>query len=109
MKIVFLIAALEVIALSMWAVVRSGKRRSKVPMAPLESSLANTLKSPRPDSLDALHWAYMNEWHLEGQADDRRPMHGTVGDSTGSPSARRSIARRSHLSMCKEWSKTRHE
>jgi len=64
---------------------------------------------PTQSELDSVRWAQQNEWLLEGQADDRTPMNGSVKDSGGPPSVQRSFARRSHQVMFKKWSQTRHD
>ena len=58
---------------------------------------------------DSVAWARLNPWLLEGQADHRIPMNGSVKDSGGTPSVQRSIARRSHQLMFKKWSQARHD
>jgi len=62
-----------------------------------------------PKSSATLRWAFINGWKVEPQSDDRAPMFGAVAPSTGSPSARRSRARRRHQAMFKEWSQDRHD
>jgi len=64
---------------------------------------------PAQSEFDSVRWAQQNEWLLEGQADDRTPMNGSVKDSGGPPSVQRSFARRSHQVMFKKWSQTRHD
>jgi hypothetical protein len=66
------------------------------------------VKSPTSSFSDAIY-RQLQEGHFEGQADDRRPMLGSVGKSTGSASARRSIARLAHQVMYKKWSQERHD
>ena len=58
---------------------------------------------------DSVRWSQLNHWLVEGQADDRTPMNGSVKDSGGPPSVQRSFARRSHQAMFKKWSQTRHD
>ena len=58
---------------------------------------------------DPNRWAQLNPWLLEGQADDRTPMNGSVKDSGGPPTVQRSFARRSHQAMFKTWSQARHD
>jgi hypothetical protein len=58
---------------------------------------------------DSARWAQLNHWLVEGQADDRTPMNGSVKNSGGTPSVQRSFARRSHQAMFKKWSQTRHD
>jgi hypothetical protein len=65
--------------------------------------------SPAPVEFDPVRWAQLNPWLLEGQADDRTPMNGSVKDSGGPPSVQRSFARRSHQAMFKTWSQARHD
>ncbi|HXQ35596.1 MAG TPA: hypothetical protein VN843_16385 [Anaerolineales bacterium] len=65
--------------------------------------------SPAPSEFDSVRWAQLNQWLLEGQADDRIPMNGSVKDSGGTPSRQRSFARKSHQAMFKKWSQARHD
>jgi hypothetical protein len=115
MKIILLITVVEVwtIILLLLVFVRSRNKRIEVgtvspgrPPAPNDDLIA---KLPAPDSFDTSHWAFINEWHMNDQGDDRRPMIGAVAKSSGSLSARRSFARRSHQLMYKEWSGTRRD
>lgn len=55
------------------------------------------------------HWAFINEWKVEPQSNDRTPVTGAGAGSMGSPSARRSTARRKHQARFKEWSQDRHD
>jgi hypothetical protein len=64
---------------------------------------------PSQSEFDSVHWTKQNQWQLEGQADDRTPMNGSVKDSGGTPPEQRSFARRSHQAMFKKWSQTRHD
>ena len=65
--------------------------------------------SPAQTEFDSARWAQLNPWLLEGQADDRTPMNGSVKDSGGPPSVQRSFARRSHQARFKKWSQTRRD
>jgi hypothetical protein len=58
---------------------------------------------------DAAHWAFINQWQVAEQSDDRRPMNGAVANDGGMPSVQRSFARRSHQLSYKKWSKERHD
>lgn len=76
--------------------------------------LIGVLDGPMPNSpphvpFDSKRWALANPWLLEGQADDRPPMDGSVTDNWGPPSEQRSFARRSHQLMFKKWSQDRHD
>ena len=64
--------------------------------------------SQAPLEFDPIRWARLNPW-LEGQADDRTPMDGSVKDSGETPSVQRSFARRSHQAMFKKWSQARRD
>ena len=80
----------------------------KVPMSPIFGPLltaivhnpSTNLLTPVP--FDPIYWALANPWLAEGQADDRRPMNGSVRDDGGTTSAQRSFARRSHQVMFKK-------
>jgi hypothetical protein len=65
--------------------------------------------SPTKTEFDPIRWAELNPWLSEGQADDRRPMNGSVKDSGGIPSVQRAVARRTHQAMFKKWSQERHD
>jgi hypothetical protein len=60
------------------------------------------------DQFKTATWGQRNEWCVAGQADDRRPMNGSVGTSLGSTSARRADARLAHQVMYREWARERH-
>ena len=115
MKIVLLITVVESLALALWMMLLWHSRLRQSRVADAFSKLHNS--PPRNDpaaatelsSFDAAHWAFINLRHLEGQADDRRPMAGTVPQSSGTPSAGRAFARRSHQMDYKQWSKERHD
>jgi hypothetical protein len=87
---------------------------SKVPIAPIGTLLTAIGDNPSNNSVtlapfDPIGWALANSWLSEGQADDRRPMNGSVADSGRTPSGQRAFARRSHQLMFKKWSQTRHD
>jgi hypothetical protein len=69
---------------------------------------ASTNSSTRTP-FDPIRWELANLWLSEGQADDRTPMNGSVGDCHGPPTVRRAFARRSHQLMFKKWSQARHD
>jgi hypothetical protein len=86
---------------------------SRVTMAPIGPlpgiSESLSINSPARARFDSMRWALANTWLSEGQPDDRRPMNGSVTDSSGTPSAHRAFARRSHQLMFKKWSQARHD
>jgi len=89
---------------------RNPKFLALAPLDPLSHINNNpTINSPTSALFEAAHWAQLNPWLLEGQADDRRSMNGSVTDSGRTPSAQRAFARRSHQVMFKEWSQARHD
>jgi len=67
-----------------------------------------THSQPETES-DSVRWAQTNQWLIEGQANDRMQMNGSVKESSGAPSVQRSLARRSHQAMFKKWSQARHD
>lgn len=90
------------------------KEWSETPKVPFEPPITFNTRYPIANSpalapLDAIRWAQLNPWLSEGQSDDRSPMRGTDGVSTGALSVRRSTARRSHQEMYKKWSQARHD
>jgi hypothetical protein len=113
MKIIILITVLESLVIT-WITIHwhSRTRRSTARVGlPQRTVLSpsNDLKvGPVSTSLDAAHWAFINELHLEGQRDVQRPV---IGPSRFPAEQRRSpgIRRRSHQVNYKEWSKERHE
>jgi len=74
----------------------------------MQNAKAET-NSPIPAEFDPMRWAQLNPWLSEGQQDDRTPMDGSVKDSGGPPTVQRAFARRSHQTMFKKWSQTRHD
>lgn len=87
--------------------------RPEAPASPLEAQTALLNVKPNVTSLasgqlNAARWAQLNEWSVEGQADDRRQMNGSVVKSTDSASAQRADARLTHQAMYKEWARARH-
>lgn len=56
---------------------------------------------------DPVRWKFVNHRLLEGQADDRIPMNGSVAVSKRTASAHRAFARRRHQLMFKKWSQAR--
>lgn len=87
---------------------------SEVPVSPLGLRLAvidvkSNINSPARNQFDAVPWAQLNEWCVGGQADDRRPMNGSVVKSIGSASAQRAAARLTHQVMYKVWAQERHD
>lgn len=59
-------------------------------------------------AIDDSRWSFINSWKVSPQGDDRTPMHGDAA-SAGSFSTVRSVARRRHQAMYKEWSQQRHD
>jgi hypothetical protein len=64
---------------------------------------------PTPAPFDPIRWALANPWLVEGQADDRPPVNGSVRESGETPSGQRASARRTHQLMFKKWSQARHD
>ena len=83
----------------------------KTPFGPTFAAITNDpiANSAGRVSFNAVRFAQLNPWLSEGQPDDRTPMIGSITDNTGTPSARRAFARRSHQASYKEWSKARHD
>jgi len=70
-----------------------------------EHDLAKAVSTVQPAG-----WAFINEWRVEPQANDRMPVLGSGSVSAhGSPAARRSTARRQHQAMFRAWSQKRHD
>lgn len=87
------------------------KRRSEGTASLLEPTFVSTSNNPTARSpiaapFDAIYWAQMNDWHVKEQADDRRPMFGSIVRRTGSASAHRADVRRALQVMYKKWSAT---
>jgi hypothetical protein len=116
MKPTLAIAALTILVFAVLALVlryfkqTPGRAQMSEPATPLApASDAPVTNSPTPDSFDAKYWVQMNEWHFKDQADDRRPMFGSIAKGTGRASSHRADARHSLQVMFKEWSKSRHD
>jgi len=93
---------------------RGRSERSEVSESPLEPQPTFINVKPDANSLprdmfDAAAWRQLNEWCVEGQADDRRQMNGSVRVSLGSASAQRAEARLTHQVMFKKWARERHD
>ena len=58
---------------------------------------------------DSVGGTRLDQRLLEGQADDRTPMDGSVKDSGETQSVQRAFARKSHQAMFKKWSQARHD
>lgn len=71
---------------------------------------APAIEVPLMAPADKSRWAYITEWQVEPQSDDRRPMFGSVAAAgKSSLSAGRSRTRRQHKAMFKAWSQSRHD
>jgi len=78
----------------------------------LKQSVAENAAVTAPSLAEAsatLRWAFINGWKVEPQSDDRAPMVGSAAASVVSASVQRSVARRRHQGMYKEWSQDRHD
>ena len=112
MRMALLLTVVGSLTLALWMMIRWYRKGwSRVPVGSLEQSNTSVESFPgkKTPSLYKEHWAFINEWDPVEQADDRAPMIGSVTDSSGTPSARRSFARRSHQLNYKKWSKQRHD
>jgi hypothetical protein len=67
------------------------------------------MSSQAQTEFDSARWEQLNPWLLEGQADDRTPMDGSVKASGETLSVQRASARRRHQAMFKKWSQARHD
>ena len=109
-----LIAAIAACLMFLFFLGRGKSERPEVSVSPRESQTALPNVKPNANSLavdhfNAARWAQQNEWCVEGQADDRRQMNGSVVKSIGSASGQRADARLAHQAMYKEWSRERHD
>ena len=84
---------------------------TSIPLPPTTQTLPVKLshKVTPPKPFDAIAWKRRNPWLTAGQADDRIPMLGSVGDGNGSSSGHPSSARLTHQMMYKKWSQARHD
>jgi hypothetical protein len=72
--------------------------------------IAKTTSSIIPFSdRDNSRWFFINAWQVAPQRDDRTPSLVKPLHDSGSASANRSSARRSHQRMYKQWSADRHD
>ncbi len=75
-----------------------------------EFSAENVLNNEVPVRQDdKARWAYITQWKVAPQSDDRRPVSGSVAAGTSSLAAGRSSARRQHQAKFKAWSQGRHD
>jgi hypothetical protein len=115
MRIILIITVLESLVVASWLLALKYSRLKRFELAalrlngPMISGTSSIIQLPATNPFSVHHWAFINDWHVEDQADDRKPMSGKVSESSGSPSARRAGARRSHQLSYKEWSKDRSE
>jgi len=115
MKIILVITVLEMLVVALCLLVRPSRNRHleiasgrlNRPLSHGDSPIINLPPPDLPDVFDTNRWAFLNAWQVNPQADDRRPMCGGVTEGAGPPSVRRSVSRRSHQLMFKEWSKNR--
>ena len=112
MKIILIITVLEVLVVTLWVLIgHSRKRHLEIASGGLNGPLSHeqnpVINLPVLDLFDNNRWAFLNAWQVNPQDDDRRPMLGRVAEGAGPASVRRSVSRRSHQLMFKEWSKNR--
>ncbi len=112
MKIVLIITVLEILVVALWLLFgHSRKRHLEIAACALNGPPSHgkspVINLPPLDLFDVNRWVFLNAWQVNPQADDRRPMLGGVTKGAGPPSVRRSVSRRSHQLMFKEWSKNR--
>ena len=84
-------------------------RAPRFPLDPAATGKSDDPTNTSPAPVASMHCAQLEPWLTEGQSNDRSPMPGTDGISSGSISARRSSARRTHQAMFKKWSQARHD
>ena len=82
---------------------------SSVGPRPALAAVKSNIDSPARAQFNAERWGEQNGWLVGGQADDRRPMNGSVVKSDGSASAQRAAARLTHQGMFKVWAQERHD
>ena len=70
---------------------------------------ARVIEVPLMAPADKSRWAFITEWQVEPQSDDRQPMFGRVAAGKSSQAAGRSRSRRQHQAMFKAWSQSRHD
>jgi hypothetical protein len=109
-----LIAAIAAALMFLFFLGHEESKRIEAPLSPPESRPAFINIKPDANSLtgdqfNAARWAQLNAWCVEGQADDRRQMNGSIVKSIGSASAQRADARLAHQVMYKEWARERHD
>jgi hypothetical protein len=109
-----LLAAIAACLMFLFFMGRGRSQRHEALLSPLVPRHALINVNPNARSLTGDHfsvisWAQQNQWSVEGQADDRRPMNGGVGVSPGSASAQRSATRLTHQVMYRKWARERHD
>lgn len=109
-----IMAAIAACLMFLFFMGRGRSKKYQVLLSPLEPlpvliNVNPNANSPTPDHFNVISWAQQNQWSVEGQADDRRPMNGGVGVSPGSASAQRSATRLTHQVMYRKWARERHD
>ena len=105
MRIVLLLTLVESALIALLMLVWRSRKTAQV-LIRLSGS------QPKPTSPDAARdarWAFINDWRVEPQADDRMQASGQVARSSETASGRRSTTRRRHQAMYKQWSRARHD
>jgi hypothetical protein len=87
----------------------SGAPVSPLRPRPAPIDIQSNVNSPARNQFNAERWGRLNQWCVRGQADDRRPMNGSIVKSIGSASAQRAAARLTHQGMYKVWAQERHD
>ncbi len=87
----------------------SGIAVSPLGPRPAPIDVKSSINSPAREQFNAERWEQLNGWCVGGQADDRRPMNGSIVKSLGSASAQRAAARLTYQGMYKVWAQERHD
>jgi hypothetical protein len=109
MKTIVILTTIEVLMIaSLFALWYLTRQRSEA-FTLSEGKAKNPASRIPLSDRDNSRWSFINAWQVAPQRDDRtpslvKPMHGS-----GSASADRSTARRSHQRMYRQWSADRHE
>jgi hypothetical protein len=114
MKTILIITVLEVFVATLLLVIwrfRGAQSKTPATVAQLIIPVGDNLSAEflRRTAVDDSRWSFVNSWKVAPQGDDRTPMHGDAARDECSSSAGRSVARRRHQAMYKEWSQHRHD
>ncbi len=109
MRIVLLITLIESALIAVLMIVWRSRRSNATAPVPVRVTESPGSATNSLNAMGAARWAFINDWRVEPQADDRIQTSGQVARSTEPAPGRRSATRRRHQAMYKQWSRNRHD